>query len=419
MSEARPFPATTRGWLLKLTVVTLLAGVGAGIGGGLLALILHTIEHLAFHYDSGTLLQAASRLQPWQRFLPVAIAGVIGAVGWFALRRWGTPVVSVSQAVSGTRMPWAVTLLNALLQIVIVGLGASIGREVAPREVGALVSGWLADRAGLTPRERRIIVACGAGAGLAAVYSVPFGGALFTIEVLLAEISVGTVIPAFVAAGVATVVASAVVPHTAWYRLPQYDWTWSLLVWAVIAGPLLGLGAAGFTKAVAWVQDRRPRGWGILIVMPLVFVAVGLLAAATPAVLGNGRALGQLAFDGTLTIGVMALLTMIKVVATGSTIGAGAAGGTLTPSLAIGAGLGAVGGGLWMLLWPGSHLGAFALVGAAAFLASTMRAPMTGLVLVVEFTQNGTGLLVPLVIAVAGAVSVEYVMGRRRLVGVP
>jgi H+/Cl- antiporter ClcA len=407
-----------RGWLLRLSIVTVLAGIGAGVGGGVLVLILHGIEHLAFQYDHGTLLQAASRLQPWQRFLPVAIAGVIGGVGWYALRRWATPVVSVAQAVAGRRMPWAVTLLNAVLQIAVVGLGGSIGREVAPREVGALFSGWLADRAGLTDRERRIIVACGAGAGLAAVYSVPFGGALFTIEVLLSEISIGTVVPAFVASGVATAVASVVVPRTAWYHLPSYDWTWSLLVWAVIAGPLLGLAASGFTKAVAWAQRRRPTGWSILLVMPVVFVIVGVLAAYTPAVLGNGRALGQLAFDGTLGIGTMALLTLLKAYTTTSTIGAGAAGGTLTPSLAIGAGLGAVGGGLWLLLWPDGHLGAFALVGAAAFLASTMRAPMTGLILVVEFTQNGTGLLVPLVVAVAGAVAVGYVMGRRRLVGV-
>ena len=413
------FWATTRGWLLRLAIVTVLAGVGAGVGGMVLSLILHAIEHVAFGYSSGTLLAAASRLEPWRRLIPLLVAGVIGACGWYALRRWGTPVVSVKRAVDGVRMPWLVTVANAVLQIIVVGLGASVGREVAPREVGALVSGWLSDVAGLTARERRVIVACGAGAGLAAVYSVPFGGALFTIEVLLAEVSIATVIPAFVASGVATLVASPVVPTTAWYIVPNYSMSWSIVVWAIIAGPLLGAAASGFTWLVKTAEGARPKGWTIFVVMPVVFATVGVLAMVTPTVLGNGRALAQTAFDGSLAIGILALFTLIKVYGTTATIGSGAAGGTLTPSLAIGAGLGAVLGGLWLFLWPGAEIGAFALIGAAAFLSSTMRAPLTGLVLVIEFSHSGTGLLIPLVIAVAGAVAVGYVSGRRRVVGVP
>ena len=321
-------------------------------------------------------------------------------------------------AVRGKRMPGMVTVLNTVLQMIVVGLGASVGREVAPRELGALFSQWLSDAARLTPRERRIIIACGAGAGLAAVYNVPFGGALFTVEVLLAELSIGTVIPALVASGVSTLVASPFVQQTPWYTVPNYGTTWSIVVWSVIAGPIIGLAASGFTWGIKRAKALRPKGWLIFVVMPVAFTIVGLLAAYTPTVLGNGRALAQTAFDGGLGIGMLAVLTLIKVYATTTTIGSGAAGGTLTPSIAIGAGLGAVTGGLWLMIWPDAHLGAFALVGAAAFLASTMRAPLTGLVLVIEFTRSGTSLIIPLVIAVATAVAVEYVLGRRRVIGV-
>lgn len=418
-----PAPGLGRGltgrWLLRLAWVTLLVGVGAGVGGGALSIILHVVEHLAYGYQSGTLLEAATHTPPLRRFIALVVAGIVGALGWYAIRRWLPPIRSVTDAVAGKRMPALATVLNTVLQMVVVGLGGSVGREGAPRELAALFSGWLSDVVGLTARERRVMVACGAGAGLAAVYSVPLGGALFTIEVLLAEVSLATVIPAFVASGVATLVASPVVPSTPWYVVPNFAGSWNVVVWSVVAGPVIGFAASGFTWMIKAGRRHRPRGWRILIAMPLVFASVGVIALFTPTVVGNGRALGQTAFDGTLGIGVIAVLTIAKTYATTASLAVGTAGGTLTPSIAIGAGFGATLGGLWIVLWPGAQLGAFALIGAAAFLASTMRAPLTGLVLVIEFSHSGTGLLVPLVLAVAGAVSVGYLMGRRRVTGVP
>ncbi|MBN9629043.1 MAG: chloride channel protein, partial [Actinobacteria bacterium] len=177
--------------------MTALVGVGARIGGGLVYLGLHSIQHLAFGYSEGSFLEGLLEAPPVNRVVALVVAGIVGAVGWYFLRAWGRrradhAVVSVEAAVGGRRMPGVVTLLNAALQVVIVGLGASIGREVAPREIAAWWASWLADRAGVSARERRILVACGAGAGLAAVYNVPFGGAVFAVEILLAEISFAT-----------------------------------------------------------------------------------------------------------------------------------------------------------------------------------------------------------------------------------
>lgn len=348
---------------------------------------------------------------------------MVGGVGWWLLRGWGRrdarhAVVSVEASVGGRRMPAVVTLLNAGLQIVIVGLGASIGREVAPREVAALWAGWLSERAGVSARERRILVACGAGAGLAAVYDVPLGGAVFAVEILLAEVSFATVVPALATSGVAALVARVVVPANPLYVVEQVPLSPTIVVWSVIAGPLIGLAAVGFVRAASFAQRHRPRRWGILIVMPVVFVAIGVLAVWFPAVLGNGRALGQLALGASLPVLLVLLITVLKAAATVGTIGAGAAGGTLTPSLAIGAGLGLAAGAAWLLLWPGAPLAGFALIGAAAFLAVAMRAPLTALVLVLEFTNQGPALLVPLMLCVAGAVAVGYLVERGRVTGV-
>jgi H+/Cl- antiporter ClcA len=401
-----------------MAVVTALVGFGAGVGGLIVAAALRLIQHFAYGYSEGTYLQGLMQSPPWTRVVALSCAGVIGGVGWWALRRWGRAFVEVEASVSGQKMPAFVTLINAALQIIIVGLGASIGREAAPRELGALFAGWLSERAGVSPRERRILVACGAGAGLAAVYNVPLGGAVFAVEILLAEVSFATVLPALASAAIATLVARVVVPSTPLYTVPQFEQSPSMLIWSVLAGPFIGLAAVGFVRLARIAQEHRPKSWGIMIVMPLVFAAVGVVSVALPAILGNGRALGQIAFDAAIPLGVMAVLMLAKTAATVGTIGSGAAGGTLTPSLAIGASFGAVTGCLWGMLWPGVPPAAFALIGAAAFLAASMRAPLTALILVLEFTQEGPALLVPMMLAIAGSVAVGYLLGRSGLTGV-
>ena len=404
-------------WLLRLVVVTVLVGLGSGLSGLVVSLGLHALEEFAYGYSTGTFLQGLTETDPWRRVWVLAIAGVIGAVGWWALRRWGKPVVSVEQAAGGARMPAAATLANAALQIIVVGLGASIGREVAPRELGAFLADWITAKAGVTARERRILVACGAGAGLAAVYNVPLGGALFSVEILLAELSFATALPALATSAIAALVARLVVPTTPLYHLPQFTLTPSLTVWAVIAGPVIGGAAIGFVALARFAGDHRPSGWKILVIMPLVFTVIGLAAVAFPAILGNGRSLGQIAFDGIAPLLIIAALFFLKIGSTSATIWAGAAGGTLTPSLAIGAAFGAATGILWNQLWPGSPVAAFAFIAAAAFLASSMRAPLTAIVLLIEFTNQGPALLIPTMLAVAGSVAVTWLLHRRRLTG--
>ncbi|MDQ1562740.1 MAG: hypothetical protein QOE85_2081 [Actinomycetota bacterium] len=415
---ALPAQKATPSWILRLTVVTVLVGIGSGVSGMLVSLTLHWIEHLAYGYSSGPFLDGLLTPSPTRRVVAVGIAGVIGTLGWWALRRWARPVVSVEASVAGRPMPPVVTLVNAALQIVIVGLGASIGREVAPREVGALIAGWLSERAGLTARERRILVACGAGAGLAAVYDVPLGGAVFAVEVLLAELTLATALPALATAAIAALIAQLVVPAEPIYALPPLTLSPSLLVWSIIVGPIVGLAAVGFVGSTQFAAGHRVRGNWILLAMPLIFLAVGFLSVPFPAILGNGRSLGQVSFDGVTPLIIMAALLVVKAVATTGTIYSGAAGGTLTPSLALGAALGAVIGGAWSLAWPGSPVAAFAFVAAAAFLAASMRAPVTALILVLEFTGQEPALLAPTMIAIAGSVAVGYFFRRRRLNGI-
>lgn len=413
----RPHPASAH-WLIRLVMVTILVGLGAGLSGLTVSWLLHGLEHVAYGFGEGDFLDELPTPSNGRRVLALFIAGVVGGVGWWALRRWGRKVVSVEAAVEGTRMPVLASLGNVALQIVIVGLGASIGREVAPRELAALAAQWITRVTGVNQRERRILVACGAGAGLAAVYDVPLAGAVFAVEVLLAELSIATVLPALATSAIAALVARLVTSASPLYDVPHLSLSPSLVVWSVVAGPVVGFGALGFLLLAKWAGDHRPKSWAILIVMPAVFTAVGVLSIWFPQILGNGRALGQLGLTGSAPLLFIAAVVVVKFASTVGTIGAGAAGGTLTPSLALGAGMGAVLGGLWLLIWPGSSISTFAFVAAAAFLASSMKAPLTALVLVLEFTGQGTTLLIPTLLAIGGSVAITYMVGRRRIAGI-
>ena len=294
-----------------------------------------------------------------------------------------------------------------MLQVVAVGFGGSLGREGAPRQLGAAIGLWFATKSGMTLDQQRTLLACGAGAGLAAVYNVPLAGALFTLEILLVTFAVGDVLAAMSTSAIATAIAWIFLSDKPTYVVEPFDITASIVVFAILFGPVAGAGGALFTRLMDLAQAHAPTGWRLPVVTTVVFTAVGALAIPFPEVLGNGKGPAQLAFDAAASLPLFAVLFVLKPVTTAACLASGAKGGTLTPSLATGAMLGAALGGAWSSLWAGSSPGAFALVGAAAFLATTHRAPMTAVVLVLELTHSGNALLVPILVAVVSALVVS------------
>ncbi|MGR3907418.1 chloride channel protein [Burkholderia sp. SR8] len=395
----------------RMAAVTILTGVGAGFGGMLLALLLHAIQHVAYGYSlahavgTESFLTGVSRADPLRRVAVLAVCGLVAGGGWWALYRYGRPLVSIRRAVraADSRMPFVSTTVHALLQIVTVALGSPLGREVAPREIGALLAGQLAHRAGLTPADCRLMVACGAGAGLAAVYNVPLGGAVFVLEVLLGTFELRALVVAVVTSAIAAVVAWIGLGNEHQYTVPAFVPSTPLAAWSIVCGPLFGFAAYGFVRLTTRARADAPKG-RLLPVLALVnFAVIGMLAMRFPQLLGNGKGPASLGFDGTLTIGLAATLLVLKVAIEAASLRAGAEGGLLTPGLANGALLGVVLGGLWSVAWPGASIGGCALVGATAFLAASMQMPITAVVLVLEFTRANHDSLVPMLLAVAGS----------------
>ncbi len=408
--EHDPADLSLRSW--RFWLVAVLAGIGAGLGAGVLMAILHAVQHFAYGYHHGDFQTGVRHGPAWRRVVVMAGAGIGLGAAWVVLRKVGGPVRGLDEAVwehQGRLRPLD-TAANALIQIVAVGAGATLGREGAPKELGAGLASSLCDRAGLSATERRVLVACGAGAGMAAVYNVPFGGALFATEVLLGTLALPAVLPALVTAGVATAISWLLLPDRPTYNVGHLPVSVSLTLWATLFGLLAGLIGAGLIVLVGWAKAWATKGTRVFGTVAVAFSAVGAVAIVLPEVLGNGKDVAQLALSGALSLPLVAVIVVARPLATAACLRAGAVGGLFTPTLAVGALAGTLAGRAWGALVPAGPVAGFALIGAAALLAGAMQSPIASIALVVELTHSGLALLVPIALAAAGAAVVSRIL---------
>ena len=401
-------PLTARFW--ALVAVT---GVAAGLLGVAMMLVLHGVERLAFGTGAPSGFTAAvQQVPPSRRFVVLALAGLVTGSGWYLLRRWtaGESTHVDDEVWTGRALlSFRRSLGTSVLSEVAVGAGASLGREAAPKLLGAASGTLLAQWFGLGPGQRRLLVCCGAGAGMAAVYNVPLGGALLTAELLYGSLALPVILPALACSGIATAVAWVYLPIGPTYPgLPGYPVTVPHVLFALLAGPLIGLVAVGYVRLIGTVSFHQARGRTAIVAPALAFAVLGLVAAAYPQVLGNGQDLAEGVFVavGRYPLALIAVLVLLKPLVTALCLGSGASGGLFTPTLATGALLGAALGTGWVHLWPGTAVGGYALIGAAAMIGAAMQTPLAALALVVELTRTADTLIVPLVIATMLATAV-------------
>jgi chloride channel protein, CIC family len=398
-------------------LAVVLTGVGTGLGAAVLTRLLDLVQHLAWPGDA-SLLNAATAAGPWRHLLVLAAAGALTGLGQILLVRLSSGNgIDTTEAIwfAAGRMPPLRTLGSALLSVLVVGLGASIGREGAPKQVGAVLANALSDRGGFSDERRRLLVACGAGAGLAAAYGVPVGGALFALEVMRGVLALRMVLPALLTSLVAALVSWTVLPDAPTYQIPPYVTSASILCWALLAGPIAGAASVGYVRLIAWADRGKPTGRLRIVAPMVVLVILGAISIAFPQLLGNGKEITQLAFVGGVAPALMLALLFLKPAATASCLGSGIPGGLLTPSLTFGAMLGGVLGYLWSLFWPGVPAGFFALVGAAAVLAATTQGPISAIVIMMELTGRDRSFVAPLLLAVAGATLVARSLDSRSI----
>ena len=395
-------PAALRFW-----TAVILTGVAAGLGGAGLTALLEEVQGLAWGaYDPAALGEAARRVGPLRHVLLLLSAGLLtGAGSWLLTRLSSGNSIDTMEAIwfHAGRMPTLRNLGSAVLSIVIVGMGASLGREGGPKHAGAVFGNLASSFQNLSDEQRRLMVAIGAGAGMAAVYSVPLGGALFSLEVLRGALALRLVLPALAASTIATEVATLVIPNAPIYATPAYAVTPQTYLWAVLAGPILGVWAVAFVRLIAWADRVRPSDWRRLVAPAVVFLAIGLISISFPQVLGNGQDVAHLLFHQPMAPLALLVLLPIRPLCTVGSVASGAPGGLFTPSLAAGALAGSALGGVWLSFVPQDDIGLFALLGAGAMIAATTQGPISALVMMMELTGQARLFALPMLIIIVVA----------------
>ena len=456
------------GWLAATTIIL---GVIIGAGAGLLTLLLYGVEHVMLGYVEGSELPGPFGVPAVRRAISVTIGLAVAGVIWYFLRNKTTKVPSVKKAVAGERMPVWQTLVHVVLQIGIVGSGASIGREVAPRELGAMLAQRFCDLfhiEGADGIDRRMVVAVAAGAGLGGVYNAPLAGMFFAVEILLVDVTLEKVAFGLGMSAIAAFVAASIKGHHTFYDITamQPQSTPTLMLFAVLCGAACGVAGAWFRKGSQWAESHQSHDKHILWQMPLAGLVTGLAAIVVPQVMGNGRAAAQLGFstfvpEGSaaagasqsassaaaspwnlltgggnvsgsastavnagfqlsqsniaMLLGVLELTFVAKALVTLMTIRSGASGGVLQPGIALGSTLGAMLGLIWILLFPADSVTACALIGAAALLSASQQAPLMAMCLVMELTEAPSVFFMPVGLAVAASSLVsKWMLSRRK-----
>ena len=372
---------------LKLFLAVILQGIVSGLSGIFLHYLLEMVEELAFgrsEHHSGFLTDGVSSSRIG---LSLIIVGLGSSLVWYFLQK-GSKIYSIKAQMkdetSRYKLHFLRQLFHSIWQIIAVGGGAPIGKEAAPREIGTLFAGPIGKICSLSKKDQIFLLACGAGAGLAAVYQVPLTSVFFVFETLGIALSIKRFVLVGLTTYVSTYIAGLVISDHALYQIPAI--TWSLKEICII--PLLLL----FLTPLAWLfgrlskaaSSKRIKDKRIFLILPSAFLFLIGLASYFPHLLGNGRMMAQEVLNGSNGKTVF-LLFILKALVVLIILWAGAYGGTLTPSFA----LGMAGAGLLSMIIGLDSQPTVLLLGSVCFLSVTLRAPISATGLVIGFTGLG------------------------------
>lgn len=393
----------------RMLLLTILAACLGLAGGGAAWVLLHLIAlitdialfgHLGFHPPSFTQLHAGPRL--------IAVA-VIGALVISLLAKWapvirghGIPEAMEAVLVKQSRIAPRTAIAKPLSAAVAIGTGAPFGAEGPIIVTGGSLGSLLGQVVRVSPAERKILLACGAAAGMSATFGAPLASVVLAIELLLFEFSARALVPLAVATSVAAAVHGALYGVGPLFTAPVHEFAGlrSLPAFAIL-GLACGLLAVVISRGLFLVEGlyrRLPVGefWHPVI-GAAAFALVGL---AAPRALGVGYDVIGDVLATRLTLGTVALVGVVKLIAWWLALGSGTSGGTLAPILLISSVFGTLfGDGLNHILpGPPLALGAFAVVAMAATFGAATRATFTAMVFVFELTRDYQVIL-PLMLA--------------------
>ncbi|KZS74545.1 chloride ion channel protein [Mycobacterium kansasii] len=403
---------------LDFFCAVIIAGLLAGLAGLSTTVVLRFVEHLTYHYTFGSLLDGITGSSPVRRAVGPMVGAALAGLGWWILRR-STKVPPLAGTIARhDPIPPVSWSIDAALQIVLVGSGASLGREGAPRQFAAALTDvgtrW---QRRLSPGDREILLACAAGAGLAAVYAVPLAGALFALRIMLNTWRLRAVGAALITSSLAVAIGSVVT-----HDRPELDWpraesTYLLSAHGLLLAPFALAVGLTFNRIMAAARPRTLlRSWKLIPALAAAGLLTGICSHWWPQLPGNGKSILTVSLASGMTLSSAAVILVLKPLLTALFLRAGGAGGLLTPSLATGAAAGSL---LVLTLnaATGTHLHGpvISLAGAAGVLAVTQGSPTWAAIFVWELARPPIWMLVVFLVTAVGAEALKRLAVGRRL----
>jgi len=377
----------------------LLAG-GVGVIGGLVNLAFYSavegVQTLYSRFLGHPFTGVATGLDTPFRVLAPMLGGLgAGLILYYGVRFAGryktTNLLEVVVAGDG-RLPFRVGVIRTLSSLVSISTGASIGREGGITQLSATAASKWGQLARWQPYRLRLLVACGAAAGMSAAYNAPITGAIFAAHIVLGNFSMNLFAPLLCSSVVATMLTRTFFGLHLWYEVPNYDFTRiSQLPWFVVLGVFAGVLGAVFLRLLRSSAEFFKRIEKLPVRMAVGGLLVGTMAIAFPEVWGNGYVIANSIVKSPPAETALIGIFLAKLLATVMTVGSGAVGGVITPTLFLGAGLGSILGielkhaGLAPENMPE---GIFALVGMGSVFAATTRSPLLAIVMILEISLN-------------------------------
>ncbi|PLC53084.1 chloride channel protein [Pollutimonas nitritireducens] len=394
-------------WLSDLPAMLCWAAL-TGVLGAFATILFHEgmrlIQNLVTGH-SGSIVGVTQGLPWYGRLLFPAFGGLVaGSLLWLASRMGSGAHSDYMEAVAlgDGRLSMRQGLLRSLSSLFTVASGGSIGREGAMVHMAALSASAIGRFTSFGTSRLRLLVACGAAAGVASAYGAPIAGALFVAEIVLGTMTMQSFGPLLVAAASANIVMRMTGHYETTYAMADIPEIPGMEVLPfVLLGGLAGLGAPMFLKFLD-ISRRWFKSTGLPLPMRLALggTLLGLLLMVVPEVAGNGYSVVSSLLHTTWTWYAVVLILICKVVATALTVGSGAVGGVFTPALFVGGAIGTLFGQLMMLVWPGmtTEVYVYTLVGMGSFLGAATSAPLMAILMIFEMTLSYQ-LVLPLMLA--------------------
>ena len=384
--------------LLSQEALHMLMAAVVGLMGGVINVLFYLsiegAQTLFLGHPGQTIVEVARLLSPLWRFLTPILGGLAaGAVLYWGLRFVGkqgsTNLLEVVVAGDG-RLPFRSGVVRAVSSLISIGTGASIGREGGITQLSATAASKWGQLARWQPHRLRLLVACGAAAGIAGAYNAPITGAIFAAHIVLGNFSMSMFAPLLCASVVSSMLSRSFFGIDPWYSVPNFNFTSiSQLPWFVILGFFAGALGAGFLKSLQISREIFKRIPLLYVRMAAGGALVGAITLVRPEVWGNGHDVTSEIIQKPIGFELLAWIFAAKLAATVITVGSGAVGGVITPTLFLGAGLGSLlGMALQQVGWAPVPPGIFALAGMGSVFAATTRSPLLAIVMVLEISQN-------------------------------